>query len=216
MQNISHIIFDWDGTVMDSAAKIVHCMQVAASSSKLPVPSAHEVHQIIGISLVPAIAQLFSISINDAKEVSEHYKRAFIESDAIACDLFTDAFNTLASLAQTHTLGVATGKARRGLLRAFDASNTGHFFKSTRCADDPGISSKPHPSMLQQLLNEWGIQPHQALMVGDTTYDMRMAESIGMPRIGVSYGVHDVKHIAMHNPIAIIDEISALQTLLQK
>lgn len=200
---------------MDSAHKIVHCMQTAAVLSELPIPSAHSVHQIIGISLVPAIKQLFSISASKALEVSEFYKQTFLQSDAIACHLFEGANATLDTLSKTHTLGVATGKARRGLLRAFKASNTAHYFDKTRCADDPGIESKPDPSMLRQLLQEWGIEPQQALMVGDTSYDMLMAESIGMPRVGVSYGVHTTQQIAAHSPIAIIDNLSALTKLVK-
>jgi len=201
----SHIIFDWDGTLMNSAGKIVSCMQLAATKSNLPVPSDKAVRHIIGISLVPAIAQLFSINLNMAEKVAAHYKEIFIQSEHTPCLLFPEAYETLQTLNESHILGVATGKARRGLERAWQSSQSGHFFAASRCADE--AESKPSPDMLQQLLKHWQVDASEVLMVGDTTYDMQMAEAIDMPRIGVSYGVHDVEDIAKHQPVAIIDNI---------
>jgi phosphoglycolate phosphatase len=202
----SHIIFDWDGTVMDSAEKIVSCMQLAAAQAQLPIPSAHAVKQIIGISLCPAIAKLFSIPLEQADTVAHHYKEIFIEKDQTPSPLFSGAIETLESLAQTHILGVATGKARRGLERAWQHTQSGHLFTHSRCADD--AESKPSPDMLLQLLSQWQIDAKKVLMVGDTVYDMQMAEAIGMPRLGVSYGVHHPDALQKHRPIAIVDKFS--------
>lgn len=199
------IIFDWDGTVMDSADKIVNTMQIAAQMSDIKVPTYAEVAQIIGLSLKPAIAQLFDL-IDDAKvnQITANYKTAFIEHDQTPCPLFNGALDLLTQL-QGHTrLAVATGKARRGLERAWQNSGTSHFFIDSCCADE--AQSKPHPDMLEQILKRQSLTAQECLMVGDTSYDMQMAEAIGMDRIGVSYGVHSMPQIQAHEPLAIIEQ----------
>lgn len=211
LSKVSHIIFDWDGTIMDSAGKIVRCMQEAAKQANLPVPSVKQVEHIIGISLLPAVQQLFGITVTKAQEVCGHYKQIFVEHDQTPCPLFAGAHELLSALAQNYTLGVATGKARRGLSRAFESTNSAGYFSDSRCADE--AASKPSPDMLLQLLNKWQIEPYQAVMIGDTVYDMQMAEAILMPRIGVSYGVHDKQAILQHNPIHIVDDLSALHAI---
>jgi phosphoglycolate phosphatase len=216
MPKISHIIFDWDGTLMDSTDKIVSCMQEAAIRSNLPIPTHLQVKQIIGISLLPAIEMLFSIDVKEAIVVRDHYKSAFLEQDTVACNLFEGAHETLLALSEYYTLAVATGKARRGLTRALQNSNSAHYFDKTRCADDDNVMSKPHPSMLNQLLDEWEITPAQAIMVGDTTHDLKMAAAIDMPRIAVSYGAHNVNELAQYAPVAIIDKLPALFDIVRK
>lgn len=205
-----YIIFDWDGTVMDSAAKIVSCMQKAAALARIDIPSKAQVEHIIGISLQPAIKQLFSIGDDKANEVAAHYKRVFVDHDQTACPLFAEAEQTLIHLNRSARLAVATGKARRGLERAWEHTNTKHFFELSRCADE--AESKPSSDMLIQILNEWNIEPEQALMVGDTIYDMQMAQNIGMPRVAVSYGVHNKEMLQRHQPLQIIDSIDMLKT----
>ncbi|MBT1449703.1 HAD-IA family hydrolase [Glaciecola sp. XM2] len=204
----SHIIFDWDGTVMDSAAKIVSCMQLAAIKTGLPVPSSEAVEHIIGISLRPAIAQLFAIDLERAEVVASHYKQIFIEQDQTPSPLFDGAIDTLNSLKESHVLGVATGKARRGLERAWSHSDTKHYFSASRCADE--AESKPSSDMLIQLIDAWQVPPESVLMVGDTVYDMQMAQNIGMPRLGVSYGVHSSESLLEHQPVGVIDEFSEI------
>jgi phosphoglycolate phosphatase len=186
-------------------------MQHAAQMSDLPIPSAHQVRQIIGISLVPAIQQLFSIDADKAQIVTEHYKQSFILNDQIACELFNNALPVLESLSTQFILGVATGKARRGLDRALDSSNTRHLFSETITADD--AKSKPSPDMLEKLLCTWNIKPANAIMIGDTHYDMQMAQQIDMPRIGVSYGVHTHEQLSAHSPLAIVNSFSEMSEL---
>ena len=213
MSKITHIIFDWDGTLMDSSAKIVRCMQISAQLAELPVPTPREVRKIIGISLLPAIQILFNVNESKANEVVEHYKTVFIESDKTPCPLFDGVIDALQRLSNEFTLGVATGKARRGLERAWANTNSGHFFDDSRCADE--AESKPSSDMLEQLCSSWGIAPQQAIMVGDTTYDMQMAEKIHMPRLGVSFGAHDAKTLVKHKPIGIIDHIAEIYDYVQ-
>ena len=193
---------------MDSAAKIVKCMQTAASLSKLEIPSVKAVEHIIGISLKPAIVQLFNISDNKADEVVEHYKNTFLDNDSTPCPLFNGVRPTLITLQSKAQLGVATGKARRGLNRAWQMTNTGGFFQVSRCADE--AESKPSSDMLSQILAHWQVDPREVVMIGDTIYDMQMAENIGMHRIAVSYGVHSKEQLLKHKPLKIIDNFEEL------
>jgi phosphoglycolate phosphatase len=207
-----YFIFDWDGTVMDSASKIVNCMQIAAKQSSLPVPSAKEVEHIIGISLKPAIMQLFNINEEKADEVVFHYKNAFLAKDTTPCPLFDGAVETLTTLKKSASLAVATGKARRGLERAWELTQSKHFFEVSRCADE--AESKPSSDMLLQILEHWNVKAEEVLMIGDTVYDMQMAENIGMPRVAVSYGVHDKDALEKHRPLKVVDHFSELLSFI--
>jgi phosphoglycolate phosphatase len=208
------VIFDWDGTLMDSADKIVNCMQFAAKQCDMPIPTYEEVGHIIGISLKPAIMQLFAISDEAlAERLVQAYKDAFVAQDTTPCPLFEGVIPMLERLkAAGCTLAVATGKARRGLDRAWAQTETGVFFSGSRTADD--ATSKPSPDMLLQLLDELGFSSDEAVMIGDTTYDMQMAKAIGMDRIGVSYGVHAQVHLEALAPVALVHSIKELEHAL--
>lgn len=216
MSKYKLVIFDWDGTVMDSAAKIISCMQTAAKACDLPVPTDSEVGHIIGISLRKAIKILFSLS-DETKtdQVVDAYKEAFVYQDSTPSPLFDGAEEVFAALKSNGmTLAVATGKARRGLVRAWEQTNTAHYFSESRCADD--AESKPSPDMLLQLLEVLQIPIEESVMIGDTTYDMQMAQTIGMDRVGVSYGVHAQLHLEKHEPVAIIHDIKELPKVLER
>ena len=208
------VIFDWDGTLMDSAAKIIRCMQIAARQCDVPVPSDDEVAHIIGISLKPAIMQLFDTNDEALTErLRLAYKDAFIGADATPCPLFDGTETMLNALhSRGVILAVATGKARRGLDRAWQNTGTGHFFAASRTADE--AHSKPSPDMLLQLLEELQLSAGEAVMVGDTIYDMQMAEAIGMDRAGVSYGVHAAVNLEKHHPEIIVHSIGELHQWL--
>lgn len=215
------IIFDWDGTLMDSQGKIVSCMQQAAQLCDVDVPSVDAVKHIIGISLLPAIKQLFGFSDTPgeqqkAEQVRDAYKHVFIEMDQTPSPLFDGVHTMLTHLVdEGHELAVATGKARRGLERAWSQSGTKSFFVNSRCADE--AQSKPSPDMLEQLLADHSLTPDQAVMIGDTAYDMKMAKDIGMERIAVTYGVHDVALLASQQPTFTVDSVSQLHhTLLTR
>ncbi len=214
MKDYQLIIFDWDGTLMDSAAKIVSCMQLAAQQCGVPVPDAPAVGNIIGISLRPAIQMLFNTqdeSLTDA--LLEGYKTAYLEKDVTPCPLFDGTHELLTSLKQQNKiLAVATGKARRGLDRAWKNTQTGHFFTTSRTACE--AASKPSSDMLEQILTETGVSASDAIMVGDTVFDMQMAEQIGMDRLAVSYGVHDSHRLSAHNPVAIVDTVTDMHSIL--
>ncbi len=208
------VIFDWDGTLMDSIAKIIRCMQLTALRCGQPVPSDAQVGDIIGISLRPAIARLFNLRCDETvTELVATYKTIFVEQDAEPCPLFAGAPALLDALtANGRQLAVATGKARRGLDRAWRNTNTGGYFIASRTACE--AQSKPSSDMLEQLLAETGVQVNDAVMIGDTTYDMQMAEQLGMDRIGVTYGVHDAIRLEQHRPVALVNSIEQLQHYL--
>lgn len=208
------VIFDWDGTLMDSANKIVNCMQIAAKQCDMPIPTYEEVGHIIGISLKPAIMQLFSITDSALGDrLVQAYKDAFVSVDVTPCPLFDGVEEMLGSLKTAGCiLAVATGKARRGLDRAWKQTDTGNYFSASRTADE--AESKPSSDMLEQLLDELGFEANDAVMIGDTTYDMQMAKSIGMDRIGVSYGVHAQVHLEALEPVALVHSIEELKTAL--
>lgn len=204
------IVFDWDGTLMDSISKIVECMQTSAQQLGFPVPNYAQAKDVIGISLLPALKQLFNIQDEKAAMDMFHtYKENFKDHPQISSPLFVGAIELLEKLTeQGYILAVATGKARQGLEHNWHHSNTKHFFSASKTADD--AQSKPSPDMLQQLLSELNLSTDQVLMVGDTIYDMAMAEAINMDRVGVSFGVHSKDELQRHKPLAVIDSLDEL------
>jgi len=216
MYNYKLIIFDWDGTLMDSVARIVSSMQASAKVMNIAVPSFDQAKQIIGLSLPKAIQILFPDCTTEQEDLLvKQYKHQYVEVDTTPTPLFADALNLLGQLKSNEKLlAVATGKARAGLQRVWQASETEHFFHASRCADES--LSKPDPDMINSLLAELNIQAHEAVMIGDTSYDMEMAQRAGVDRIGVTFGVHDHAILSQHQPRAIVDSLVELQRLLIK
>lgn len=214
MLDVKVVIFDWDGTVMDSVAKIVNSVRIAAERLTLPVPTEHAAKQIIGLSLDPAFKMLFPDSTAAERELlSEHYKDVYSNVDKTPTPLFDGAELVFSTLRQRgYHLAVATGKARRGLDRMFAETKTGHHFITSRCSDE--AQSKPHPQMLQHILNELQLNPAQAVMIGDSRYDLMMAHSIEMPRIGVTHGVHGHAEFAPFAPHAVVGNLAELLDIL--
>jgi|MDSY01.1.fsa_nt_gb phosphoglycolate phosphatase len=208
------IIFDWDGTLMDSINRIVSSVQAAAKSCSLNVPDNSQVRDIIGLSLPKAMKTLFpNINGSDTAKLIEQYKHQFIAVNDIPMPLFIDTIDLLNTLTQhDKILAIATGKGREGLQRVFKQTHTGHYFKASRCADE--ASSKPSPEMLLSLLDELKIAKDRALMVGDSKYDLQMAKTAGIDCIGVTFGVHSRAELSLYQPIAIVDSLTELQGLL--
>ena len=208
------IIFDWDGTLMDSIDRIVSSIQNAALSSDLIVPSAESVKQIIGLSLSTAITTLFpDNSAKDTLALIEEYKHQYVKANTTPAPLFDDAIELLSALKNKNKiLAVATGKGRQGLQRVLNKTKTEHFFHSSRSADD--AKSKPHPEMLHSLLDELGVAKKEAIMIGDTSHDLLMAQSAGIDSIGITCGVHSREVLEQFEPKAIVNSLSELKTLL--
>jgi len=189
------LIFDWDGTLSDSLARIVECLQLAARDVDVPIPSVSASRDIIGLGLREALATLFP-GISDAAidRLRESYSGHYLSQDAAPAPLFPNVMETLIRLEEAgYLLAVATGKSRRGLDRVLRAQGLSGFFHASRCADE--TASKPNPLMVEELLDFLDVQPEQAVVIGDTEYDMEMARQAGVPRIGVSYGAHNVERL---------------------
>ncbi|MCO4797606.1 MAG: HAD-IA family hydrolase [Colwelliaceae bacterium] len=214
MNHYKLVIFDWDGTVMDSVGRIVSSMRSAAKDVELTIPTTDQVKNIIGLSLPEATNILFPDSDNvQAESLRLRYKEHYIEIDDTPTPLFNYAEQLFSELlTQDKLLAVATGKGRDGLERIFEATKTKHYFHASRCAKE--CQSKPHPEMLEQILNELNIHPKEAVMIGDTVHDMAMAKNANVDRIGVSYGVHDHQTLSQFQPKAIVNSLNELADLL--
>lgn len=204
------LIFDWDGTLMDSEQKILASMRDAALSCSLEPPADAAVRNIIGLELSLAIQQLFpGESAQGVAAIRAGYVDSFVAADQQPCSLFPKVAETLAELAgRGHQLCVATGKSRKGLNRVFSHLPQAALFSASRCADE--TASKPDPLMLQELCDEFSVAPEAALMVGDTEYDLEMAARIGMPSVGVAYGAHEPERLRRWNPLGVVDQFDGL------
>lgn len=203
----SVIIFDWDGTLMDSLDKIVHAMQQAARVNQLPAPSEQAIRNIVGLSLEVAMTRLFpthSAEIQSA--VRTAYREQYRLSTEHPSPLYPGVKDWLQSLKQQgYTLAIATGKGRNGLNRVLSSSELTDLFTITYCADE--ANSKPDPLMLHKILENLNIEAQQALMIGDSSYDLEMANNANIDCIGVDYGVHTVDVLKQYNPIAILSDL---------
>lgn len=200
------VVFDWDGTLMDSAAKIVNCFRSAARDVGACVPTPEAVRGIIGLGLDESLAALFPGAEAEQQQLlMQSYREHFLERDRTRMALFPGVEAGLAALKEDDfLLAIATGKARRGLERALDETAVRHLFATSRCVDE--ALSKPHPRMLRDILDETGIAAREALMVGDTTFDLQMAAAADMDALAVSYGAHPVEPLLAENPRDCLDE----------
>ena len=203
---IQCIVFDWDGTLMDSEAQIVHCLHMAIADLGLEPMDDDTVKNIIGLGLRESIDTL--VPGRDAG-----FHRAFVEAYREhwfaheGSDLFAGAREVLDLLKSNGIhLGIATGKARRGLIRVLSETGLHDFFDATRCSDE--TVSKPHPQMLLEVMQELSVAPGRTVMVGDTEYDMEMATNAGAAKIAVRSGVHTEERLKRHKPLVCLDSVT--------
>ncbi|HSD96096.1 MAG TPA: HAD-IA family hydrolase [Sulfuricaulis sp.] len=210
------IIFDWDGTLMDSVAKIVRCFTAAFEDAGAPDPGEDAIRHIIGLGLGEAVTELLPVADAATREqVVERYRQHFLHLDQTGMELFPGVRAGLEDLsAQGYMLAIATGKARRGLDRVLRDTGMARLFCATRCADE--AFSKPHPRMLEDILEQTGFDAGRALMVGDTTYDMQMARHAGIDGLAVTYGVHGRELLEEHGPLACLDSFTEVYEWLQR
>lgn len=209
------IVFDWDGTLMDSAGMIVECVRAAACDLGLSPPSEERARHIIGLGLVDALRYaLPDLEAERYEDLVERYRHHYLSRDH-ELTLFAGAEDLIRRLAELgYRLGVATGKSRRGLDRALAASGLDAYFHATRCADE--CQSKPHPQMLEELMAEFAVGPAQTLMIGDTTHDLLMAKNAGVDAVAVSYGAHPREALEAVAPLYCADSIPALSEWLAR
>ena len=207
------IVFDWDGTLMDSTAAIVSSIQAAAKDLGLPVPNKKAASYVIGLGLREAMEMVLP-DLDPAyyPKMVERYRHHYLKEDRQLV-LFEGVREMLSDLFQRgYSLAVATGKSRVGLNRELSDSKLGPFFHATRCADE--TISKPHPAMLQQLTAELGMGMDRTVMIGDTTHDLQMALNAGAAGVAVQYGAHPEHFLKALNPLYAADDVPQLHTWL--
>jgi phosphoglycolate phosphatase len=204
------IVFDWDGTLMDSEARIVACIQGAFADLDLAPPSREDARDVIGLGLDEAIARLWPGSEPAGRsELVQRYRRRFLVTDSTPSALFPGARETLERLAERgHYLAVATGKSRAGLDKELDIAGLRPLFQATRCADE--TFSKPHPQMLLEIMDELGARAAETLMVGDTEYDMQMAANARVPALAVCHGVHPPERLMACDILACLESLGEI------
>ncbi len=194
------IVFDWDGTLMDSTAIIVKCIQAAARDLGLAIPDNKAAAHVIGLGLTEAM-QLAMPGLEPGQypRVVERYRYHYLAQDQ-DLTLFDGVREMLADLSQQgYFLAIATGKSRVGLNRALHETKLLSVFDATRCADE--TFSKPHPAMLQELTRELGQDLRRTVMIGDTTHDLQMAINAGAAGIAVQYGAHPANELEVLKPL---------------
>lgn len=210
------IVFDWDGTLMDSAARIISSFHSAIAAAGLPPRSDAEIQHIIGLGMREAVLRLYPGIADDAVErLIEAYRVEYLETCTVPTPLFDGATAAITELHETgYQLAVATSKSRRGLVKAFAQCGLEPYFHATRTADE--TRSKPDPLMLREILQELAVAPERALMIGDSEYDLEMANNAGVPHIAVSYGVHDCARLRNCHPLTCIHDLRELPVWLKE
>jgi phosphoglycolate phosphatase len=209
----SLIVFDWDGTLLDSAGGIVECIQEAARDLRLPVPARETASHVIGLGLHDSLrAAVPTLPEDQYREFAEAYRRHFLARQG-SMALFPGVRELLQDLhAAGYRLAVATGKSRRGLDHALDSTALRRYFAASRCADE--TNPKPHPAMLLELMAHFAAAPGQSLMVGDTSHDLEMARSAGVDAVAVTYGAHPGDALRALAPRACVASVPELRAWL--
>ena len=207
------IVFDWDGTLFDSTALIARCIQAACADLDQSVPSLRDASYVIGMGLAEALQHAApALPAHRYPELSDRYRHHYLARHG-ELTLFDGALPMLTALkARGHRLGVATGKSRRGLDEVLRSVQLRGMFDATRTADE--TRSKPHPQMLEELMEVLDVAPERTLMVGDTTHDLQLALNAGASRVGVSYGAHEHATFAEFSPLFVAHSVSELHAWL--
>ncbi len=207
------IAFDWDGTLFDSTAIIVRCIQAAVRDVGGAMPSDEAAAYVIGLGLTQALAHAApDVPPEKYPELGARYRHHYLQQqDAVS--LFSGVLPLLADLRERgHWLTVATGKSRRGLNEALASADLRGVFHGSRTADE--TAGKPHPLMLEELMAEFDVSPDRVLMVGDTTHDLQMALNAGCASVGVSYGAHAPEAFHALQPLHVAHSVRDLHDWL--
>jgi len=208
------LVFDWDGTLLDSTGAIVAAVQFACRDLGIPEPTHAHASHVIGLGLADALRHSAPDLPDDQfQQMLERYRYHYLSRDK-ELKLFDGAFELIEELHSAgYMLAVATGKSRLGLNRALTSSGLGRFFPASRCADE--CFSKPHPQMLHELMEEFAVPPERMLMIGDTTHDLQMAINAGVPGVAVSYGAHSAEKLDAFQPLARVNSVDELALWLR-
>jgi phosphoglycolate phosphatase len=208
----SLLVFDWDGTIIDSASAIAECIRLAAADIGLEVPTKERASHVIGLGLQDALRLAVpGLKAEQTSEFVARYRFHFLSRED-SMDLFGGMRELIEGMSKERTLSIATGKSRRGLDRALDATRLRPFFRASRCADE--TNPKPHPAMLRELMKELDVAPGEALMIGDTSHDLQMASAAGVDAVAVTYGAHPEGGLRACNPKGCVASVPQLREWL--
>jgi phosphoglycolate phosphatase len=207
------LVFDWDGTLIDSAPTIVACIQSACRDLGLPIPDDARASHVIGLGLQDALAHAIpGLPAAEYGRVVERYRHHFLLRDP-QMTLFDGTREMLHDLSEAgHTLAIATGKSRAGLARALDSAGLTPVFAAWRCADQ--CASKPAPDMLRELMDELDVAAERTLMIGDTVHDLQMAANAGVAAVAVCHGAHPRESLVDHGPLGCVADTKELHAWL--
>lgn len=216
------LVFDWDGTLADSAALIVAGMQRAIDGLRLPARTDAQIRELIGLGFHDAMGRLYpEFAPEDVAKALEDYRRLVVSGGQVSygpaeAPLFEGALDMLRELhGAGYRLAVATGKSRASLYRSFLKHPEVHvLIGSSRCADE--TAAKPDPRMLTELLELEDLAPGQALMIGDTEFDVQMARAARVPSVGVACGVHERDRLRGAGALDIVDSVAHLGDWLRR
>lgn len=208
----SLLVFDWDGTIIDSASTIAECIRLAAGDLGLDVPTKEQASHVIGLGLHDALR--YAVPQLTAERMAEfvaRYRYHFrMREDRMG--LFDGMRELIESMSRVRPLAIATGKSRRGLDRALEETGLKPYFQASRCADE--THPKPHPAMLLELMEEFDVEPQAALMIGDTSHDLEMARAARVDALAVTYGAHAEPGLRACAPKACVASVPELREWL--
>lgn len=207
------IVFDWDGTLIDSTDAIVRAAQAAIADLGLPPRASRSIKEIIGLGLREAWERLYPEFEGEYEDFVLRYREHFFASRQQRSELYPGVREVLCELRERgKLLAIATGKSRRGLDKDLERIGLDSLFHLSRTADE--TDSKPSPRMLQEIMAQLAAHPRETLMVGDTEYDLRMASAAGVAAVGVNWGAHDYERLAGHGALKCFDDLTELPAWL--
>ena len=209
------IIFDWDGTLIDSIDWIVHCLQTAGKHCGYGIPEPQAAKDVIGLSITNACGTLFPGADQETlTQLTACYQQTYLSRQLSREDLFPGVYDMLVELKQSgYQLAVATGKTRTGLQEALKATDTEELFCITRCSDE--TASKPDPLMLHQIMQHTQAANDRSLMVGDSSHDLQMAMNAQISSIAVSCGAHPEDILQQFNPLLCLQQPAELLSIIR-
>lgn len=206
------IVFDWDGTLINTIDWIVHCLQRAGEQYGFLTPEPQDAKDVIGLCIDNAVAALYpKADAETQKKIVQHYSQAYLSKQLSQDDFFPGVYDMLLYLKESgYQLAVATGKTRSGLTHALAATGMENVFDITRCADE--TASKPNPKMLHEIMQHTQTTPDRTLMVGDSIHDMQMAQNAKVPAIGVACGANSLESLQQYDPLLCLQQPTELLT----
>ena len=218
MNHFPLLVFDWDGTLVDSIERIVTSLQFASKQTIDIDLSEKQARDVIGLGLREAIKKLHpeldtARHADRLEDIAAAYRQHYLYDNTVPAPMFSGVYDLLNELrGDGYTLAISTGKSRAGLDQSINQHQVAGFFATTRCAGEN--KSKPHPEMLHEILNELDYSASQTLMIGDSEHDLKMANNASMRSIGVTHGVHDAETLNRHRPLTCLSELTDLNNYL--